>query len=778
VRRGILTCLAMALTCGAVAEGERGLRIGTFSQEVATFVTPADGIPEGAATAIVMGGDGALYAAVAEGIYTSRDGKWTPLGDAAAQGRVYFLAFDEQQRLLSLAQAGLHAWDGAAWQLIAPLPEGAKPTAFYAGDGILVGDETGLFRLADGAFALDEQLEKRMRRGHGVYGITHLPGELGLVVATDSGLFAEEEDGYKHLLPHKDARSWGGFNARGVAADAAGGLWFTCEQGVGYCPPDGVQWQLYTAQDGLPSNKFVTLATGEPGVAWFGTIQGAIRFDGKHWSYRQGLRWLPGDGVNGIAVDPKTGTAWFATTHGLGKIVRQPMTLAEKAKYYEDEIDKYHRRTEYGYVAEIYLKKLDKSEFVQRDTDNDGLWTSMYGAGECFAYAATKSPVAKQRAKAAFEALRFLQKVTQGGTPPAKPGFIARTILPTSGPDPNAEEYTPEKDLRRKLNHDPLWKVLSPRWPKSADGKWYWKSDTSSDELDGHYFFYPLYYDLVADTEEEKERVRDVVRSLTDHFLEHDFCLVDWDGKPTRWAIFSPKELNKNPVWFVERGLNSLSMLSYLSTAAHITGDDRYIQAFEMLVNEHGYAMNLNTPKMQNGIGSGNQSDDEMAFMSMYNLVRYCHNPVVRSMAANAFQEYWKLEQPELNSFFNYAYAGACIEPEVPFTEFEADPPETWLEESLDTLVRFPLDRRNWGHKNSGRIDIVPLHRRTFDAGHAGRGHRMNGYALPVDERYFSHWNTDPWQLDYGGFGHELGSGAVFLLPYYMGLYHGFIVEE
>jgi len=51
----------------------------------------------------------------------------------------------------------------------------------------------------------------------------------------------------------------------------------------------------------------------------------------------------------------------------------------------------------------------------------------------------------------------------------------------------------------------------------------------------------------------------------------------------------------------------------------------------------------------------------------------------------------------------------------------------------------------------------------------------MNGKVLPVENRHFNHWNTDPWQLDYGGNGHELAAGTVFLLPYYMGLYHGFI---
>jgi hypothetical protein len=54
----------------------------------------------------------------------------------------------------------------------------------------------------------------------------------------------------------------------------------------------------------------------------------------------------------------------------------------------------------------------------------------------------------------------------------------------------------------------------------------------------------------------------------------------------------------------------------------------------------------------------------------------------------------------------------------------------------------------------------------------------VNGKVLPVENRFFAHYNTDPWRLDYGGDGRELASGTVYLLPYYMGLYHGFIKEE
>jgi hypothetical protein len=42
-------------------------------------------------------------------------------------------------------------------------------------------------------------------------------------------------------------------------------------------------------------------------------------------------------------------------------------------------------------------------------------------------------------------------------------------------------------------------------------------------------------------------------------------------------------------------------------------------------------------------------------------------------------------------------------------------------------------------------------------------------------ERFVEYWNHDPWQLNTGGDGRRLADGAAYLLPYYMGLYHGFI---
>ncbi|MCC7375723.1 MAG: hypothetical protein IT581_13785 [Verrucomicrobiales bacterium] len=600
----------------------------------------------------------------------------------------------------------------------------------------------------------------------------------GLVwVASSGGLFRQQAGGWQRVeIKDGVGRDWAAGEALGVGLDAKQRVWVALPAGVSVS--DGTGWRCFEGKDGVPYNEFTTVAVAPEGAVWFGTKRGAIRFDGSEWSYRQGPRWVPHDEIRAIATDAQ-GTTWLATAGGLGGIQRVPMTLAAKANYYEEEIERYIKRTEFGYTSEVGLSAPgDRSTIHYSDSDNDGLWTGMYGAGECFAYAATKKPEAKERARKAFEALRFLQKVTQGGPHSPPKGYVARTIRPVDWPDPNVGRL--ESDRKERASGDRLWKVYEPRWPKSADGKWYWKSDTSSDELDGHYFFYGRYFDLVAD-DAEKERVREVVRDLTDHLVDHDFSLVDHDGTPTRWGVFGPKHINRDANWWVERGLNSLSIVSYLAVAEHVTGDTKYAEAARKLVEEHGYGPNITHPKTQFGMGSGNQSDDEMAFMCFYNLMSYSRDATWREKWLFAFHAYAALELPELNPFFNFAYAvfGRGQTFSNPWGDFPVDPWSGWLEDSLATLRGFPLDRVNWPHHNSHRLDLLSLPPQQatdmYEPAHRGRGYRVNGKVLPVQERHFGHWNTDPWRLDYGGDGRELASGVVFLLPYYLGLHHGFI---
>jgi hypothetical protein len=744
------------------------VRVGVFREEFSRTYTARDGVPSNDVRSMAVTAAGEVYAGTAKGLARFSAGKWTTVaGDGEAVEHV--AAWGDNVWFISAGMlVHLH---GASF----PLPP-VKVNQIKAGAKPSLATDAGLYMLGGKKkFVLDPGLARLLGSEKAVRQVA-VAADGRIAVAALAGLFLKPARGtWGVIYPRNAARSWAPYDVRGVAFDSQDRLWFSSAQGAGCQAGD---WRLYTGADGLPYNDFTTLAAGENGTVWFGTTMGAIRYDGKHWEYRQGRRWLPHDDVRSIAVNGN-GDAWFATAAGVAAIERRPMTLAEKAKFLEDEIDKRHRRTPYGYIFNVTLKHPgDTSEWEQRPSDSDSLWTAMYGAGECFAYAATKDPLAKQRAKAAFEALRFLRTVTQGGSHPAPPGYVARTILPTSGPDPNQQD-TPERDERSRETWDTLWKVITPRWPVSADGKWYWKSDTSSDDLDGHFFFYALYYDLVADTEEERNRVREQVAAVAEHLIDHNFQLVDHDGKPTRWAIFNPENLNHDFSRRVERGLNSQSILVYLKVAGHITGDPRFAAAARWLIEQHAYAANVLIPKADTGPGSGNQSDDEMIFMNYYNLIRYETDPILKETYALALYKQWKWERPELNPFFDFIYAASCSGQTTvdAFGREDLSPKDKgWLEESVDTLQRFPLDRLDWRLINSHRQDIIRLPDYIdSDRKPGAAGYRVNGNVLPIDERWVGHWNHDPWDLDEGGDGRTLADGEVFLLPYYMGLYHKYI---
>ncbi|MCA9446340.1 MAG: hypothetical protein KC931_04440 [Candidatus Omnitrophica bacterium] len=677
------------------------------------------------------------------------------------------IAVGDGDKVYALSDQGLLVYNGQRWSM----ESSKKPE-----------DITGLN-------PVDSESLRGIDVGGEVYASAkNADGEMA--VGADNGLFIIDSDGsVTEIFPQDGSRSWAPTGVKGVGYDSKGNLWFCSPQGVGVSKGDG--WTLFTGEEGLPYNDFTCLAIGPDDKVWFGTKIGAIRYDDSGWHYRQGQRWLPGDEVRDIAIDSK-GNAWFATNEGVGKIGFVPMTLAEKADHYEELIDKYNRRTEYGYVLEAHTEV--PGHFIgvtNHDSDNDGLWTAMYGAGECFAYGATKDPEAKRRAKQAFEALRFLSVVPVGGEVVQQPGFVARTVIPVpeegvnSDKNPNFDRsYTPRGMQRNRGSNDTLWKVYYPRWPLNKDKTYWYKTDTSSDELDGHYFFYPQYYDLVAETEQEKERVREVVRNITDHLIRNDYRLIDHDGEPTRWSDYSPENLNHNHDWYNERGLKSLSVLSYLTVAKHITGDEKYGEEIVRLMKDYAYNTNAMVAKIQFGVGSGNQSDDEMAIMCYYNLLKYTDNPQLRKELTYSFYTYWILEFPELNPFFNFCYASQGLDfyYSNPWGIHNLSPWEGWLEDSVDTLKRFPLDRFDWSHKNEHRIDLNAFPRQVaqepYESGERLQVIRKNGKALPADERHFNHWNTNPWAPNYGGGGRGLSDGAVYLLPYYMGLYHGFIVEE
>ena len=107
----------------------------------------------------------------------------------------------------------------------------------------------------------------------------------------------------------------------------------------------------------------------------------------------------------------------------------------------------------------------------------------MYVVAECFRYRVTGAADARENARRGMQAIVRLESIT------GKPGFPARSFI-------NVKSDAQPGD---------------GEWHDTPDKEWRWKGDTSSDEIVGNYFVYPLYLELVAD-ESEKPALRAVSR--------------------------------------------------------------------------------------------------------------------------------------------------------------------------------------------------------------------------------------------------------------------------
>lgn len=484
----------------------------------------------------------------------------------------------------------------------------------------------------------------------------------------------------------------------------------------------------------LPVTPVTVIKRADEETVYLGTARGLIRYSTQPGEvpirYLAGKRWLADDQVLGIGLGERnTATGenevWIETAAGYSRISEKLTTLAAKARLFEERIRLRHVR--HGMTSDSILTRPgDTSSNRTVSSDNDGLWTALYVAAECFRYKVTGEAEARQFARQGMDALIRLEEIT------GHPGFPARSFIR------KGEDIQP----------------TDGEWHDTPDGLWRWKGDTSSDEIAGHYFVYPIYYDLVAD-ETEKVKLRAVISRITDHILDHNYQLVDLDGKRTLWGWWGP-----DAIWddATETGLRALHLLAHLRVAIHMTGNARYQKAYDELITRHKYHLLTRNQKI-NYPGYVNHSDDELAFISYYPLLQYEKDPQLRVAYLDSLDRAWQVERPERIPLWNFIYAASSNKPDYDRAE------------SLRTLREIPLDQIEWKVTNSHRADIP----RDLLADRFGRAQAL--VALPYDELPMSKWNGNPYRLDGGSDGRREDDGAYFLLPYWMGRYHKLIGE-
>lgn len=473
------------------------------------------------------------------------------------------------------------------------------------------------------------------------------------------------------------------------------------------------------------------------GRTWFGSSQGAyvLRGDGG-FDYFASRRWLPSDEVTDIAGGPG-GTVLILTDKGLGEIHFDPMTLYDKAMYFEKQVRDRHIRLGFNSTLER-MKNGDLSTGSVEDSDNDGLWTSMYLGAEAFRYAATHSPEALQNCRESLDAMERLYTI-------------------------NSLKGFPSRSFERRGYAAADTQV----WKHAAAPEWDWKSTTSSDEAIGHVFAFGVVAEIVDDTVLRQKAVR-LLDALMSHIVEHDLYLVDWDGKPTTWGRWNPSYVNAQPKNVGDRKLNSSNIIAMLQTAWHFTGKAIYRDKALELMNNDGYLENLLRPLSEIGHApedgsqlskklsdAWNHSDDEMYFLGYWGLYRYALNDTLQEKYKLAILDHWQAERPEKEGAWDIFTAMTG----TPLFDLGA---AVWY------LQRSPLDMIDWSVRNSRRGDIIPIA--------ANFREQSVAEVLPPDELPVNRHNSNRFQLDGNGNGRaEHSAGDIWLLPYWMGRYLGVI---
>jgi len=483
------------------------------------------------------------------------------------------------------------------------------------------------------------------------------------------------------------------------------------------------------APEAAPAGDFTCSAVASDGARWLGTRTGVIREDpaagaSDRRQYFAGWRYLPDDDVRNLAPDGSRGM-WIRTRTGVSHIEMRPMTLEQKAAYFDERIHQRHDR--YGLIASSRLRVPGDLSTNQLDpSDNDGLWTAIYAASQCFRYAATRSPEARAHARASIDAVLYLESIT------GRSGFPARS-------------YIRRGDYR---GSDGVW-----HW--AADGLCEWKADTSSDEIVGHFFLYSVAWDLLEDAQ-LRQRIRATVTRIADHILEHGYNLTDITGRPTTWGRWS-REYFDSKAGAPDSALNSLELLSLLKVAAHITGDAKYDAEYHKAAIDLKYLQQ--TTRLQELTHEINYSDEELAMLSFYPVWIYERDPKLLDVYQRAMDEWWQNIQREKNPLWAMIYLRSKATQAVD------------LAGAIWTLYRTPMDLIEWTVRNSGRRDI-PMDRQR------GRFREAQSTVLLApDERPVMKWNGNPFQVDGGNGGRTEDDGSFFLLPYWMGRYLGLLSE-
>ena len=209
-----------------------------------------------------------------------------------------------------------------------------------------------------------------------------------------------------------------------------------------------------------------------------------------------------------------------------------------------------------------------------------------------------------------------------------------------------------------------------------------------------------------------------------------------------------------DPDWRVERPINSFEILSFLKTAYHITGNEKYQDEYLNLIHHHGYAQNVRRPKAYEP-SERTHIDDELLALATPGLMLNETDADLRALYREGLTWAYRTVENDQNPYFNFTFGLLGGE-------------NFHLDESIEFLRDTPLDLVQWRVDNSKREDIALVRRPMLEPLQLER-------MPPPSERGVMRWDKNPWSAVSGDGGNTESSGVYWLLPYWLGRHFGFI---
>ena len=627
-----------------------------------------------------------------------------------------------------------------------PGPGGTVQAAFDCGDG--------LYMVADGVLSHTTGAIIAPVEGAPATGISD-------ACCSGGAVWVGREDGVHRLTDDAWSIIWAPGAAVTVLAPGPDGrVLAATDTEVSALSADGPEAGFAAGIDALPTDSIRALAVVEDrwavgheiGVTLSDPVAGTF----EHFHSK---RWLPAEAVRDLAFDA-LGGLWIATAAGLSHLTKVDQSLEEKAGIQMENLDTWHWRL--GFVS-LYAHGIDPWEPVPgtqqlNDDDNDGQWTEEALAAFCYAYQVTGDEAWYQAGRKAVEGMFQLFDVPAADFEAAGLGFgyPSRSVV--------RDDEGGVFDSKATQSN---WHLVD-HW----DGhQYYWKDDTSSDEVTGHLYGLAVYHDLCAKDDAEREEVAHYLSGMIGYILDNGYKLLDLDGEPTTHGHWAPEDLaialdgveecceehgidacfGKCVESYYGSGfLNSAEILGGLLAAWHVSGEERFLDAYESLVTEHRYdevATFGENVLTWTDSHMANYCDHELADLSFLTLLRY-----------EPYADRRALWEQQVLASFEYEYGERNPLKTLVIASTQAEIPG--LPEGVRTLHEYPADMRDWLMDNSHRVDVAP-------DGNDRHGNPQFATALPYDEIHLMRWDSNPYRISKGGDGTTRLTPTFWLLPYW-----------